>query len=634
MKYSFSKTWLGLVFLLAVISASLVSVMVMVPVMAPRLAQAAPVVGTVPVLAPDSGKTFIHRTAGETGDSELIFPYRVTMHAEGSVRIAIIDAETRKMAAYEDHILEVIDGALAFDDSARLFTAAPDQDDMLEFIVGLQNGEAIVAIPDSTIAYLYINNKGMLDPIYRTHTPEVTHLGGEGRIDPIIEVGADGISVMMGRSSGSNQTPNHLVIQAVWTRGADWSVEEVVEADAARARAGAAAGGASGAPGTIQGRPGAALENSLFTKIVQAPEGTTLPRAEFAFNFKPVQITISDSPRLRSVAVDEVPTFNDPPYLTVDPEDVYTYEGITTAKIGLDLMELLGSLNYPSGGGTFAWNVSEIEKYTETDGYSVMTYDDAQFQVRAVVEANGRVGSIEIFELLEAENGSGLELGNKLEDGLHFGSVYRTVVGGGDYRALDITTTIPAENNFVDFTTAFDFTLSLLPDSFMTEPFETEARIVNEAGDIIDALPLALEPLEEFEIDFQLSHGDRFEIEQLPAGTTFNATEQPHVAFSSNVTVFVGGLEAAAINTGPNMSISTGNQVITDTGWNGAQFFSNAFFVPPTGLVIGSGPSIYKVLGALLLVGAAYLSYRRRKAIEELPLELEKATTSSDLETA
>jgi hypothetical protein len=357
---------------------------------------------------------------------------------------------------------------------------------------------------------------------------------------------------------------------------------------------------------TRQGIP----TTATVTKTLTMPEGTTPPAATFAFEFERTIARVMEDPIRYSRPVANVPNITPNPTITLDPTLATTASGITTVVGELDLMALLDTLTFQSGG-VYVWNVREVPNSSGTVAPSTMTYDTTRFQIRAHTDRDANVHAVEVFELNYVA-GSWI-VGNKLNnDGaLSFNNTYRRLAGNQDVNGLEITKNVTGQH--ANLSTPFSFTLNLTQHSLAPLTFPITAHILNADNTTTAA------NITSANHTFTLMHDQRLVIPQIYAGTTWNVTEAAHIEFAPRVNVIVGGTQVHSVtDAAPNTALSSGDRLVHDSGRNAADFTNDHQWSPPLGLDIANAPFI---IAALVLISLALLlTTRKRREIESMPV--------------
>ena len=347
-----------------------------------------------------------------------------------------------------------------------------------------------------------------------------------------------------------------------------------------------------------------------LTKVLQTPEGTTLPTdASFIFEFEPVQVQLSEEPLVYSRPVADIPAIANQT-ITIDAALATTAAGVTTASGSLDLWPILDSLTF-SYAGFFVWNVTEQANSTATVAPSNMSYDNAAFQIRALVDRYGNLYRLDIHSL-DYDEGV-WTIGPKLDSGPFFTNVYTRLTTDNNHLAV----TKYIEGEFADRSTRFDFTLTLAAHALAPLEFPLTATIIGaDNNPVADARnPVAITGAT---TTFELSHEERLQLPELPLGTTFAVTEAAHIQFAPEVEVIIGGASVHTDSEDVDTALSTGPHIIAGAGRNAADFTNVHYFVPPTGLVMENPLFALPLLAFVALI--SILTVRRRRAIERLPI--------------
>jgi len=359
--------------------------------------------------------------------------------------------------------------------------------------------------------------------------------------------------------------------------------------------------------GTTSSIPGVHTGGSeILTKILRIPEGTTVPvDARFHLSFEATQAVLSETPLVTTRPVADVPAITGEQYISLNPVIDDPVNGVVTVRGTFDLWSVLDGLAYP-GGGVYLWKVSEVDNSSNTVEPGFMTYDKTSYQIRAYVERDGSLGSIEVYRILENDT-----LSEKLAEGIVFENSYRRNVGTSiENNAFEIRKEVTG--NFANLSTPFSFELNLIEHPLASLPSTITASIVGSDGQEIRSLTIAGSSL-----SFELQDGEALVIPTLPAGTRFSIRELAHPEFKPSAEVFSGGVRAGYEGEA-GAALQTGEYLIRDNGRNAADFTNMHQFSPATGL-FSNNSAVFAVLGAFVGI-VALLVLRRRKAIEEISI--------------
>jgi hypothetical protein len=209
----------------------------------------------------------------------------------------------------------------------------------------------------------------------------------------------------------------------------------------------------------------------------------------------------------------------------------------------------------------------------------------------------------------------------------------RDIIGVPADPALAVSKTLSGE--FADMTRTFSFSGTLVIPAAAVERVGGEVTAI-----VVDANGIAVVPERTVVFSgadgtltgtFTLGHGETLAFPTVTAGTTFNFTETQLENWSGTAVITSGS--SAPVTVGEIAQGNAGEDVITgvhivsdargpeaDSGFLGnTAAFHNAFHESPlTGLVIGSMPFLAVLLGATLLL-AMMVASRSRQRIEQIP---------------
>ena len=358
------------------------------------------------------------------------------------------------------------------------------------------------------------------------------------------------------------------------------------------------------------------LPKGTLNKILQAPEGTTIPSdISFDFEFTRVQQVLSTDPLLNSRPIAEVPMVgtNGIVNMPLDMTTLATASGTTSVEGKIDLMDLLADLVFP-GGGVYVWELREVPESSGTSSPSYLSYDAARFQIRAHADKDGTLFSVEVFKLISGE-GDTFTLGNKI-DSANFINTFRTILTPSDSGALEVTKHVTGA--YANLDTLFNFTINLTGHALAPLPAVVNAIVVDSAGTQIPEARGTV-TIAYGAGSFQMAHGETLRILSLPAGTTATVTETAALEYSAGYRALSGGtVSSSRTNTSADTALSTSPILIADTGRNAADFTNAHQWTPPMGLVLTYTPWTFVLFATLLLM--LLVVSRRRKLIEQLPI--------------
>lgn len=376
-----------------------------------------------------------------------------------------------------------------------------------------------------------------------------------------------------------------------------------------------------------------------LTKTLLLPEGTAVPEISFDFIFTPISVNLN--------AGGETPVYSQvvtPPSgistqtITFDlPAGEYDIkeieDGVVMVQHYLNIYKRInelvadGTLVFPHAG-IFTWHVTEVAGSSMTTLPSHVYYSSAKYLLRIWASA-GNAGVFEpsIIELVPIR-ACGIapdekELGAKSEY-MRFTNIYLTNYEpqGLEQSALEISKAVTGD--FADLQLPFAFQLSLDDPALGSLPDTVPAYIVAADG---TTTPVELQTGGAIN-NFSLRHDERLIVPTILAGTVFWVRESPTPLHTPSATVVTGGVEVSPRYLGTEgsaLQIRDNFHRVSNVAANGngstpsnSVAFENAHrWIPPTGLTLGTVPSL--TIGAALLLLAA-ISRQKRRFIETVPV--------------
>jgi alpha-tubulin suppressor-like RCC1 family protein len=367
-----------------------------------------------------------------------------------------------------------------------------------------------------------------------------------------------------------------------------------------------------------------------LTKNLRTNLGVTLPDdLYFNFIFEPRRAVLADE--------DSDPPMI-PPVLSQDHNMALNMPAIHISELSYDTSSVTGGVRsltqtgcivtlldelieegyFPTHAtGVFVWSLRECGSRATDPGTgrvapSHMHYDDTVFEMR-VHMLNGYIAAIYFLTICpDTDRAVGAKHGYAI-----FTNTYTRQIGTLGTDALEVTKHIPDNegNQFANLATDFGFTLTLtnvalgsdvapvITFPFTAYVYEGSNRVRTES--ITSSLVL----------NFNLRHGQRLVIPQLPAGASFSVSEAANPSFAPSYTVALGGNVAATGSANANTVLTTGTHFLLNDGRNAADFINSHQFAPPTGLLISSSP--WTLLVVAPLASMLFIASKRRKSLEE-----------------
>jgi len=374
-----------------------------------------------------------------------------------------------------------------------------------------------------------------------------------------------------------------------------------------------------------------------ITKLIETPEGTTIPESLFEFNFDqlmPLPGGAADQWILHNGSASAT--------ATIPMASVTFAEGDEpTATAG----NIFAGATWPHAG-EFVFRITETPDTNPAiaaDPDRTMEYSEQVFVIVVRVSNDGSGGftptQVAIFDPSVTPR-PGADPGNiyswgtavKIEE-VVFINEYTAIIGDIDDPAFEISKTI--EGEYANLTTLFDFSVRFQIPAGVDFPTPFEAWIINASAETTVSVTVdVIQPQNNPQfigVDTQLGHGERLVFPQLPAGTSFRVIETQQDNFDGVAVITLEGSQVATISPGIGVNVDTdlwampGAPVISDNGdpngdLSNSVAFTNTYVVSPlTGLIIGSMPFLVGLLVALLIL-AMMVASRQRRRIEELPV--------------
>lgn len=371
---------------------------------------------------------------------------------------------------------------------------------------------------------------------------------------------------------------------------------------------------------------------AAITKMLQMPEGTTTPTANFIF--KIAKKSVDGSTAASDLAA--MPEITDK---TVS----FTAADAGTATNGLksipkETPDILSGITWPHAG-VYTYTVTEnINTYTTQTG-ETMAYSGGRYDLTVYVEND--IGGLFIGAMsttITAADNSSQTVGDKVNP----------TPGGsgaaGDYSKLIFTNTFvkntgstpPGTNNALSIsntvagkysnqTKYFDYNLTVTQAA--TLPNTTTYKVyVVDGSTVLATIPAAnytgtkqndgtydyIEVTAGMPVTASLKHGQRLSISEAAVGTIYVIVEAAIVNYTPEVSIVVGNGTPVVLNGTLNTSLSTGARMIGE-GTNSADF-TNTYDITinPTGISLNNLPFIMMIiLAAGVLITFAVVKFRK-----------------------
>jgi len=371
---------------------------------------------------------------------------------------------------------------------------------------------------------------------------------------------------------------------------------------------------------------------AAITKILQLPQGTTTPNADFLFDVAPVSANgENDTPTFAAMPVigdDGVVTISYSASDTADPVDGV----ITLTKESPSLFQ--GSLfdgPWP-GTGVFVYEVTE----RDDEGFTpvtpppteVMTYSQASYLLNVYVKQDPETGNLFVYAIsaLRVTEDNGTDAGYKVDptpgiegtehvySEMSFTNSFVRINGDDEVDGSKHLTIAKAVNgDWANTDEFFNFTLSITPPSLLPSDLAQDsypAEIYNADGTHVGTI--SVEPGTAAE--FSLKHGWRLVVLELPVGTDYAVEEIEPTNYEPSYSLYIGGGTPDTVigNLGEDLE-AVG--YVADAGVNRAAFTNLRDDITPTGLNLNMLPFVIMVLmaaGAIVSLAAVKARKKNR----------------------
>jgi len=387
--------------------------------------------------------------------------------------------------------------------------------------------------------------------------------------------------------------------------------------------------------------PDGAPENPVgaaITKVLQMPQGTTIPTATFTFDIQKVSID-GDVSAAAIVAMPELTgsiTVNDTSDNILDGD-----KKIVTKNTG----DLLVGRTWPHAG-EYIYKVTEAaNSYIITDANKeTLTYSQAKYELHVYI-AEAADGSLYVKSagavIIKDQNNSTGGAGEKVDpsvpateaegNNFKFVNTYIKTPGGGEapnpdtqsmaiskavsgalasktkYFPFEVTIT---NNTLISAAGYYNAYICTLSGGTYTKVSDAEADNQYDTGR--DYVSFTTGTMQEI----TLKHGQYLVFMDCPQGTVYSVTERAVSGYIAAVHLVTGGtaINPDLANTTANTALSTGDRIVTASGANSAAFTNTYATTVPTGIIIDNLPFIVMILSG---IGAftAFIVNKRRKMV-------------------
>lgn len=384
--------------------------------------------------------------------------------------------------------------------------------------------------------------------------------------------------------------------------------------------------------GTPESPAGAAI-----TKVLEMPQGTTIPNATFTFDIQEVSVDGDTSDAAKTTMPELTGS------VTMDDNSVSALDGdkkIVTKNTG----NILDEIEWPHAG-EYVYKVTEVaSSYTIADtNKETLTYSQAEYDLHVYI-AEAEDGSLYVKSagaiIRKDQSGGTQGEGEKVDpsvpgsetegNSFKFVNTYTKTPGGredpdpktqsfaiskavaGDmasktkYFPFEVTIT----NNSMVTTASYKAYICTLSNGTYTKVSAEEANGQYDTGTDYVTLTTGIKS------DIDLKHGQYLVVMDCPQGTIYNANEKAVPGYKASVHIVVGGIAVNPdpANTNANTALSTDNRIITAGGANSAAFTNTYATTVPTGILINNLPFIAMILVAIGAFAAFIINKRRKMA--------------------
>ncbi|MCL2680622.1 MAG: hypothetical protein FWF11_04015 [Coriobacteriia bacterium] len=381
--------------------------------------------------------------------------------------------------------------------------------------------------------------------------------------------------------------------------------------------------------------PGATETNpaqAALTKNLQMPAGTTTPDVTFTFEFDLVRpLTGTPNASIEDVTID-----------FTSADTTTAVDGVLTLTKESDPFLTLTGDNetafFPHAG-IFLFEVSELTTLTggqTLPDQSEMIFSQAKYYLHVYVRDGADGPYVYAVYATAAVEGQEPGTGEKIdvtpggpgnESNMRFVNTFTKTTGGTDPTNLnDVALSLSKKvaGDFADRTRLFNFGVTLLAPAIERSPVIPggTAYIVtlDDAGEVVGDASLPITFVWGTTQQVQLRHNQELRFTELPVGATYVIVETGTADYTASATVQIGGgLPEVVGAVSAGQDLSTGAQLVADSGANAARFINTYMEVTVTGLLLES-LSFVVVLGMASALLALMVASRQRRRIEELPV--------------
>jgi hypothetical protein len=373
--------------------------------------------------------------------------------------------------------------------------------------------------------------------------------------------------------------------------------------------------------------------DAIITKILQMPEGTSKPKADFTFNVEKV----SKDDENDTETLENMPTITGDSKLKIsfDRNETYSAHGVLANT--LTSKKNAPSSLFPAGtftsAGVYVYEVTEVTGSSSVDG-GTMTYSTAKYTLTVYVE-NGTKGAYveSISALVDATDNSTANGGDKVDPTPAAGNMVFTNI-----YVKTITDVDPTDGGLLEISNAVDGkyadqSIYFPYEATITKPASVSGTPVYKgyvvSGNVVvtdaenssvlksDSVGGYIEFTSGQNVQFNLKHGQTLVFIDTPVGTTWTATDKlgADVLAKYTPTVIItedGQNITPAPTANQGNPLSTGSRLLGEAT-NKADFTNTRETILPTGITMNNMPYYALVLMSLAALALFIVVQIRRK---------------------
>ena len=409
--------------------------------------------------------------------------------------------------------------------------------------------------------------------------------------------------------------------------------------------------------GAVIGGTPANPAQAAITKILDLPEGTNVPAADFKFDVTPISWDGGATGSMPTIGTAGVVTIG------ISSSDASTTDDgiVSVAKESASLFTagsaggLFGSQTWP-GTGEFIYKVTEQQStYTVNPTpppTEVMTYTLMEYELRVYVKQHTD-GSYYIWAIGAArthdDDGAALDDEEKVDptpggDGdeydysqMIFTNTYVKILdndpdtGKTDVKNLSVSKAVSGD--FANENEYFNFKLTVtLPDIKTDDPLPSvykayvldasDADVTSADNGTLTGTPPYIAVIPGTELSFNLKHDQRLVILGLPVGSTYDVEETSPANYKASVVITSGGVAEASYPSAPatGETVKVTDKIVADvlssTGANLAAYSNLREAVTPAGIAVDNLPYLV-LIGVMLAAFAVFGAVKLRKRAQQ-----------------